>query len=158
MGLSISYADGNNRQMIDDSTPAPLPIPPLTFGRLLLAASRAFGINLLLLLGLGWIAPVALIAPLATGYVTGWKAAASKLQGLMIGALMGAMMLTLLIVVAAAFAIISNAIRGGRLEDSGIVFSIGAALVIHLTVFASVGAMIGGHFARRSLAAGRPND
>jgi hypothetical protein len=133
-------------------------VPTLSFGGLIIAGTKGFGVNLLLLLGLHWIPPIAFLVPVITGYVTGWRAAASKLEGLMIGVIMGAWMMALFILLGALLAVVSLMNPGGKLDGELMVLLLAIGLVLHLTIFGGIGAMLGGHMARRALAAGQPND
>ena len=122
----------------------------LSFPRLLLVGSKGFGVNFLLLLGLHWIPPVAFLVPLATGYVTGFNARVSPKQGALIGVIMGAWMTVICLVVAIGFWLLSLTMREGSMPGGlALVIIVISALVLHLTVFAGAGAMLGGRFGRK---------
>ena len=122
-------------------------------GGLLVRGTKAFGVNLLLLVGLGWLAPVALIVPLVTGYVAGYNARVTSFQGAMIGLIMGGWMLLLCSLVTTGFVIASLIYPGGLTAGAelGISLVVGA-LVLHISLFGAIGAMLGGHFRGKELA------
>jgi hypothetical protein len=123
---------------------------PLSFGGLLVRGTKAFGVNFLLLIGLHWLPPVALVVPLATGYVSGWNAQATPFQGAMIGVIMGVWMLLVCSVFAAGAVVASLVFPGGLTAGAelGIGLIIGF-LVLHISLFGGAGAMLGGHFRRK---------
>src|SRR5436853_7621913 len=85
----------------------------LGFGELLVRGTKAFGVNFLLLIGLHWLPPVALVIPIATGYVSGWNARATPLQGAAIGLIMGVWMLFVCTIVTGGFVVASLVFPGG---------------------------------------------
>ena len=126
------------------------PTGPAWVGHMFITASKAFGVNLLLLLGLHWLPPVAFLVPFITGYVTGWNARASVFEGAVIGAIMAAWMGLLCTLGVLGLVIMSSVWKGGL--DSG--HSLGIALVtgglvLHLGIFAGLGAALGGYFGRK---------
>ena len=132
---------------------APARAQKVTAGRLWLVATKTFGITALLASGLHVIPPIAFLLPLGTGFVAGWDTRATIRQATCIAAIMGLWLtgvvaVITLIVAAVAPSLVANIWSGGALV--GVL--IGGFLVLHLAVFAGVGAAIGGHRARAEAA------
>jgi len=124
-----------------------------TIGELMVIATKAFGINVLLLLGLGWIPPVAFVVPFGTGFATGWNATATLREGTLIGVIMGIWMSLLCGMGVAGLVLVSWMYPGGMKAggELGIALVV-LGLVLHLGVFAGAGAILGGHMARKEQA------
>ena len=123
--------------------------------RVLLAGTRAYWINLLLLIGLHPLPPIAFFIPVGTGFAMGWTIAASRREALLIALVMGTWMSCILSLVGIGAAIISAMAPPGILAGDFIMFLvIASGLVAHLAIFAGAGAWLGGHLARRELVAG----
>jgi hypothetical protein len=120
----------------------------------LIAGTRAYGINLLLLIGMHPLPPVAFFVPIGTGFATGWQMSASRVEAVLIALIMGTWMAAILSLVGIGAAIISAMAPPGIL--AGNLFGmlvISTAMILHLSLFAGAGAMLGGHLARRERAA-----
>jgi hypothetical protein len=117
---------------------------------MLVRGSKAFGVNLLLLLAFHWVPPLAFIVPVLTGYVSGWNARVTLRQGAAIGFIMGLWMLFVCALATAFFVVASLMYPGGlkRGAELGISLLVGF-LVLHIALFGAAGAMLGGHFRRR---------
>jgi len=113
-------------------------------GRLLRATARSFGINVLCQLVLHPFLPLAFFAPVVLGFATGWDLRARPIDGAAIGLLMGLYMLVLVTVVGAGFLVLVDAARYWW-----IVLAIACFAVVHLGLFSGLGAVVGGHYARR---------
>ncbi len=125
-----------------------------SLGRFLFIGSKAFGINLLLLLGLHPLVPIAIFVPFGTGFATGWQIEATWLQGFLLGAIMGLWMTFLCSLVVLCIVLLSASNPSGLLQCGGLGTAlIVGSLVFHLTTFAGVGAGFGGHLARKERAA-----
>ena len=121
--------------------------------RVFVAGSRAFAINFMLVMGLHVLPPVAFICPLGTGFVTGWNLTASRVEGLLIGLIMGIWMWLLCGVVGLGVMALGPALPMGlQAPDVFGVLLVATVLVGHLAIFAGAGAMLGGHFARKERA------
>jgi hypothetical protein len=133
-----------------EETPSSTFEASLSFGQLLVRATKAFGVNFLLLIGLHWLVPVALVVPLATGYVSGWNARATPFQGAIIGFIMGLWMFFICGIVTGVFVVASLTFPGGLMPGAelGIGLIVGF-LVLHISIFGGTGAMLGGYFRRR---------
>jgi len=124
---------------------------PFSWRRILLAGTRAFGINLLLQIGLHPILPVAFFVPVGTGFVAGWRIMATGVEGALIGLVMGGWLTALCGLVLLALILLSGVLPWS-LESPGAMLMpvlICVFFVGHLSIFAGVGAILGGYFARR---------
>jgi hypothetical protein len=113
-------------------------------GRLVRATLRSFGINVLMQLVLHPFLPIAFFAPIVLGFATGWDLRATRRDGVAVGLLMGLYMLVLVSAVGTGFLILVDATRYWW-----IVPAIAAFAVVHLALFSGLGAVLGGHYARR---------
>src|SRR4051794_34806045 len=86
MVRDLKVADGEPMEPLAEAPTAPAAV---TAGRLWLAATKAFGITVLLATGLHVIPPAAFLVPLGTGFVAGWDVKATLVQATLIGAIMG---------------------------------------------------------------------
>jgi hypothetical protein len=118
----------------------------------LVNGTQAFAINLMLVLGLHVLPPIAFFCPLGTGFVMGWRMMATHVEGLMLGVVMGLWMWALCGAVGLAILFIGStrSITFGPNDVLAIVL-LSTFLVAHLAIFAGAGAMLGGHYARREL-------
>jgi hypothetical protein len=101
-------------------------------------------------IGLHPLAPVAFFVPFGTGFVTGWQFGASRREGILVGLIMGLWMMLLCAAVFLGFlTLIPSGL--GRLEPGTALSSAAIILLLvgHLALFAGVGAITGGHLARR---------
>jgi hypothetical protein len=113
-------------------------------GRLVRATARSFGINVLLQLVLHPFLPIAFFVPLVLGFATGWDLRATRRDGVAVGLLMGLFMLVLVSLFVAGFLVLVDATRYWW-----IVPAIAAVAVVHVGLFSGLGAVLGGHYARR---------
>jgi hypothetical protein len=124
--------------------------------RVLLAGTRAYWINLLLLIGLHPLPPIAFFIPIGTGFAMGWTIAASRREAVLIAAVMAVWMSAILSLVGIGAGILSAMKPPGILAGDILMFlAIASTIVAHLAIFAGGGALLGGHLARRDLAAGK---
>jgi hypothetical protein len=124
--------------------------PAIRWGLVLRSSLKGFGINLVILAGMHPILPLAFAAPFITGLITGGRQFMTGTEGFLLGTLMGLWMMILLSLLAGGF-VIATALRllpaGGM--DMMLFAIIPTFIVAHLAIFCSVGAMLGGHFARK---------
>jgi hypothetical protein len=128
---------------------------PFSWKRVLVAGTRAFGINLLLVAGLHAIAPVAFLLPIGTGFAAGWRMVATWVEGILIGLVMG-MWVSLLCGIVLVGVVLLSGVTPWSLESPGALVLptlIYVFIVAHLSIFAATGAVLGGHFARKDQAA-----
>jgi hypothetical protein len=127
-----------------------MPGARLSWKRVLITGTRAYWINLLLLLALHILPPVAFFCPAGTGFVTGYSTAASRRDAVLIATVMGIWMAGIIAVVGGAVALVSTMNPYGILAGNPMVmFLIATLIILHLVLFAGAGAMLGGHLARR---------
>lgn len=107
------------------------------------ASPRAFGLNLLLQLALHILPPISFFIPVLTGFITGWQIKARPGEAAVLGLGMGGLMFALCCAVGAGLMIL--------FPNVGVVpvVLVASVLVVHLATFAGVGAVIGGHYARK---------
>ncbi len=126
------------------------PGAPLTWKRILVAGTRAYWINLLLLMALHILPPVAFFCPVGTGFVMGYTIAATRLEAVLIATVMGAWMVGIISIVGGGVAIVSTMAPYGILAgDPSLMFLIATFIILHLVLFAGAGALFGGHLARK---------
>ena len=118
------------------------------YGRALRASAPAFGLNLLLQLALHILPPISFFVPMFTGFITGWRIRAGPGEAAVLGLGMGTLMFALCCLLGGVVIILFPHV--GFVT----VVIVASLLVIHLAVFAAVGAMIGGHYARKDEAPG----
>jgi hypothetical protein len=129
------------------------PGAPLTWRRILVAGTRAYWINLLLLMALHILPPVAFLCPVGTGFVMGHTIAATPLEAVLIATVMGAWMVGIMTLVGGGIAIVSTMAPYGILAgDPMLMFLVATLILLHLVLFAGAGAMFGGHLARKERA------
>jgi len=111
---------------------------------------KGFAINLVILAGLHPILPLVFLAPFITGLITGGRQSMTMREGFLLGAWMGVWM-TLLVVLIAGGLVIATALRllPAHGMDMLLFTIIPTFMIAHLAIFASVGAMVGGHYARK---------
>jgi len=125
-----------------------------SWSRVLVAGSRAFAINLMLVLALHILPPIAFLCPLGTGFVTGWNLCATWVEGTLIGLVMGGWLLLVCWLVALGFLVAGVGGSAGMGASDMLAVSLMASFIVaHLVIFAAAGAILGGHFARREQAA-----
>ncbi len=117
-------------------------------GKALRASPRAFGLNLVLQLALHILPPISFFVPVLTGFITGWQIKARAGDAAVLGLGMGGLMFVLCCAVGAGLMIVFPGV--GFVP---IVF-VASVLVVHLATFAGVGAVIGGHYARKDEGSG----
>ena len=124
--------------------------------RVLVAGTRAYWINLLILIGLHPLPPIAFFIPIGTGFAMGWTIAASRREAVLVACVMGTWMAAILSLVGIGAAILSAMKPPGILAGDILMFlAIASAMIAHLAIFAGAGALLGGHLARRDLVAGK---
>ena len=124
---------------------------PFSWKTVLIAGTRAFGINLLLQIGLHPILPVAFFVPIGTGFAAGWRLVATWVEGILIGLVMGTWLSLLCGVVLLGLVLLSG-VTPWSLQSPGAMLMpllICSLIVAHLSIFAGAGAILGGHFARK---------
>jgi hypothetical protein len=112
-------------------------------GKALRASPRAFGLNLVLQLALHILPPISFFVPVLTGFITGWQIKARAGDAAVLGLGMGGLMFVLCCAVGAGLMIVFPSV--GFIP----IVLVASVLVVHLATFAGVGAMIGGHYARK---------
>jgi len=113
------------------------------YGEALKPSPRAFGLNLLLQLTLHTLPPISFFVPVLTGFIAGWQIRARPAQAAVLGLGMGGLMFALCVLVGAGLMLLAPGV--GLVP----VVAIASAIVLHLATFAAIGAMIGGHYARK---------
>jgi hypothetical protein len=127
---------------------------PFSWRRVLIAGTRAFGINLLLVSGLHAIPPVAFFLPVGTGFAAGWREMATWVEAVLIGLVMGLWASLLCGIVLLGVVLLSGIMPWGLESPAAMLWPIliCGLIVAHLSIFAGTGAALGGHFARKELA------
>src|SRR5438552_5605537 len=116
--------------------------------RVLRASLPSFGINLMFVLGLHVLPPLAFMCPAATGFVAGWRMRVTFREGLAFGAAMGGWMTLLCAVIAVPVMLFLPTV------DMRFFWLVALIPIVHIGAFAGAGAMFGGHFARREAPVG----
>jgi hypothetical protein len=124
--------------------------PSIRWRMVLIQSLKGFGINLVIVLGLHVIPLMAFAAPFITGFITGGRKFMTGTEGFLLGALMGLYMTFLMLLVAGGLvlAMVLRWLPAGGM-DMVLFVIIPTVIILHLGIFASVGAMVGGHFARK---------
>ena len=107
------------------------------------ASPRAFGLNLLLQLALHILPPISFFVPMLTGFIAGWQIRARPVEAAMLGLGMGGLMFALCCLIGVGFIVLFPGV--GFVT----VVVVAAFLVVHLATFAAIGAVVGGHYARK---------
>ena len=117
------------------------------FGRLVRATLKTFAFNVGLQLVLHPFLPIAFFVPAVLGAYTGWTLKASVVEGIWVGVLMATYMTAFVMLVGVPFLFLLN------LGDKWwIVPIISAFVVLHVGVFAGIGAVVAGRYARKEAA------
>ena len=116
---------------------------PMDYATALRASPRAFGLNLLLLLVLHVLPPIGFFVPVFTGFIAGSQIRARPPEAAVLGLSMGGLMFGLCSIVGVGFIILFPEVRFIT------VVIVASVLVVHLAAFAAIGAVIGGHYARK---------
>jgi hypothetical protein len=104
---------------------------------------QAFGMNTAVQLAIHPLIPLSLLCPLVTGFIMGWRLRVTRSEGLVLATGMTTLLLAVIAIVTLVLAVVAPALE--PITMAGVAVLLG----LHLWLFAAVGAVLGGHYARK---------